>query len=122
MPVTELTTQNFEKTVLENKLVFVDFWASWCAPCTAFAQVYEKLSDEYKDILFTKVNIENETELSDVFSIQSIPHLMVFKEGIVIYSESGSMPQSTLKELIEQAKEVDVSKVREEIDENNKTQ
>lgn len=120
MPVTELTTQSFEKTVFENKLVFVDFWAPWCAPCTAFGQIYEKLSDEYKDVLFTKVNIEKETELSDVFSIQSIPHLMIFKDGIVIYSESGSMPQSTLKELVVQAKEVDVSKVREEI-ENNKT-
>lgn len=107
----------FETTINENSLVFVDFWAPWCAPCRQFGTVYEKVAVKHPDILFTKINIEEEQELAETFSIRSIPHLMVLKQGIVIYSEAGSMPESTLIELVQQALAADVSKIRSEIDE-----
>lgn len=115
MPVITLTMQNFEKTVFESDIVFVDFWASWCAPCLAFAEVYNAMAEDNPEVVFTKVNIEEEEKLAEMFSIQSIPHLLVFKKGIVIYSESGSMPPSTLKELIQQAIDADISKIQEDV-------
>ena len=108
-----LTSAEFESLINENEIVFIDFWAEWCAPCKEFGKIYSKAADEYPDIQFAKVNIQNETELADTLQIRSIPHLMVFKQGIIIYSESGSMPFSALKELIEQAKTVDVSDIQQ---------
>lgn len=106
----------FETTINENSLVFVDFWAPWCAPCRQFGNVYEQVAVKHPDILFAKINIEEEQELAETFSIRSIPHLMVLKQGIVIYSEAGSMPESALTELVQQALAADVNKIRSEID------
>lgn len=114
--VKSVTTEQFEALIRENEVVMVDFWASWCAPCRQFAHVYENVAALYEKVVFAKVNIEEEQELADTFQIRSIPHLMVFKQGIAIYSEAGSMPESTLKELVQQALDVDVSEIREQLD------
>lgn len=116
MPSQTLISSAFESTINDNEIVFIDFWAEWCAPCKQFAKVYEQVSDQYPMIKFVKVNIEEQQELADLFEIRSIPHLMVFKEGIVIYSDAGSMPESTLKELAQQALDADVSEIRAQIE------
>lgn len=111
--VVNVTTSQFEEIVDKNQLVFVDFWAEWCAPCKSFAHVYDKIAKINPNIVFAKINIEQEADLAEMFQIRSIPHLMVFKEGIAIYSEAGSMPESTLTELVQQAVTADVSAIRE---------
>ena len=116
MPSQTLISSAFESIINDNEIVFIDFWAEWCAPCKQFAKVYEQVSDLYPMIKFVKVNIEEQQELADLFEIRSIPHLMVFKEGIVIYSDAGSMPESTLKELAQQALDADVSEIRAQIE------
>ena len=115
--VKSIKGSEFETTINTNQLVFVDFWATWCAPCRQFGMVYEQVALKYPEILFAKINIEEEPELAETFNIRSIPHLMVVKQGIVIYSEAGSMPESALAELVQQALAADVSKVRSQIDE-----
>lgn len=108
----------FETVINNNPLVFVDFWAPWCAPCRQFGTVYEHVAVKHPDILFAKINIEEEHELAETFQIRSIPHLMVVKQGIVIYSEAGSMPESALIELVQQAQAADVSKIRSQLDQD----
>ncbi len=110
-----IQTDTFESLLEKTPLLFVDFWASWCAPCKQFAHIYEQVASKYPNICFASVNIEKETALADLFQIRSIPHLMVFKQGIAIYSESGSMPESTLLELVEQALDADVSSILDEL-------
>ncbi len=110
-----ITADEFEAFIEKNEIVFIDFWAKWCAPCRQFAHIYERVAADYPQIVFGKVNIEAEPKLAEMFQIQSIPHLMVFKQGIAIYSESGSMPESILNELVQQALTVDVSSIRDEL-------
>lgn len=117
--VMTINSTAFESVIQNNEIVFVDFWASWCAPCKQFAVVYDRVAPLYDQIIFGKVNIEEETALAEIFQIRSIPHLMVFKQGIAIYSESGSMPESTLKELIQQALDVDVSAIRAQLEKDD---
>lgn len=118
MPSQNLNSDGFELLIKENELVFIDFWAEWCAPCKQFSKIYEQVSDQFPSIKFVKVNIEEQQELAEFFEIRSIPHLMVFKEGIVIYSDAGSMPESTLKELAQQALDADVSEIRDQIEQD----
>lgn len=113
--VHEVTNDIFEGLLSQYEIIFVDFWTQRCAPCKQFADIYEQAAREYPTIFFGKINIEVEEELSELFQIQSVPHLIVFKQGIAIYSESGSMPLSTLKELADQAIVVDVSDIRAQI-------
>lgn len=114
MPTTLSTPEEFDSIVQQHEIVFVDFWAKWCAPCKTFGVIYEKIEQESVGILFTQVNVETCPQLAEVFEVQSIPHLLVFKKGIVIYSDSGSLPESALKDLRDQALALDVSKLLED--------
>ena len=111
-----INAEQFDKFIQEKELLFIDFWAKWCAPCMQFTKIYEQVAKQNPQITFAKVNVEEEKDLSDNLQILSIPHLMVFKQGILIYSESGAMPESTLKDLVKQALEADVCEIREKLD------
>jgi len=94
-----------------HPILFIDFWAPWCHPCLQFEEIYAKTAELYPSIVFSKINIKQSPDLAELFEIRSIPHLMVFKQGIAIYSDSGSIPYSTLKDLAEQALTADVSQI-----------
>ncbi|STX28767.1 thioredoxin [Legionella beliardensis] len=114
-----INAQELEVLIKQNDLVLVDFWADWCAPCKQFATVYERMAQQNPDLVFAKIDVAQETELAQAFHIRSIPHLMIFKQGIVIYSDSGSLPESSLAELIKQAIAADVKSIREAIDKDD---
>jgi thioredoxin 1 len=105
-----VNAQTLEPLIQENDIVFVDFWAKWCAPCLKFGKIYEQIASKYPSIVFAKINVEEESDLVEIFQIRSIPHLIVFKQGIAIFSEPGSMPESALTDLVNQAQAVEVDK------------
>jgi thioredoxin len=111
----ELTKDNFEKTVNENPMVIVDFWAPWCGPCRGFAPVFEKASETHQDVVFAKVNTDEQQELAGAFGIRSIPTLMVFREKVILFQEPGALPGAALEQVITQAKAIDMAKVHSEV-------
>ena len=115
MAVIELSEENFEETIKNNDFVIIDFWAQWCGPCKSFAPTYEKVSAEFPDIVFGKVNTEEEQGIAAHFQIRSIPTLMMFREQIIIYSEAGALPEPAFKDIVERASDLDMAKVREQI-------
>jgi thioredoxin len=115
MATIELTEENFNSTIENNPFVIIDFWAEWCGPCRNFAPVFEAASEKNPDIVFAKVNTEEQQGIAAAFSIRSIPTLMVFREQIVLYGQPGALPAGQLDQLIEQAKALDMDKVRAEI-------
>ena len=115
MAVIELSEENFEETINNNDFVIIDFWAQWCGPCKSFAPTYEKISAEFPDIVFGKVNTEEEQGIAGHFQIRSIPTLMMFREQIIIYSEAGALPEMAFKDIVERASDLDMAKVREQI-------
>lgn len=115
MAVIELTQENFEQTVLNNDFVIVDFWAPWCGPCRGFAPVFEAAAEKHPDIVFGKVNTEEEQALAAHFQIRSIPTLMIFREQVIIYAQPGALPASALDDLIARARELDMARVHEAI-------
>ncbi|RRQ22699.1 thioredoxin [Thiohalobacter thiocyanaticus] len=122
MATVELTKENFEQTITDNDFVLIDFWAEWCGPCKNFAPIYEEASEKYPDIVFAKVNTEEQQELAAYFQIRSIPTLMIFRERVIIFSQPGMLPGSALDELIGKAKELDMDQVRKEIEEQQNQQ
>jgi thioredoxin 1 len=116
MATVELNEKNFEEIVGSgDKTVIVDFWAPWCGPCVSFAPTYEKISEQYPDVVFGKVNTEVEQELAGYFQIRSIPTLMVFREKVIVYSEAGALPASGLELMIEQVQKLDMKEVHQQV-------
>ncbi len=115
MSTVDLTGQNFEDVVTRNDMVIVDFWAPWCGPCKGFAPVFEAASDKYPDMVFGKVNTDDEQELAGHFGIRSIPTLMVFREKVILFSQAGALPAQGLESVIIQAKALDMAKVHQEV-------
>ena len=115
MATVELTKDNFEATVGGSAIVIVDFWAPWCGPCRGFAPVFEKASETHADVVFAKVNTDEEQELGAAFNIRSIPTLMVFRENVILFQQAGALPASALEQVVTQAKTVDMAKVHAEI-------
>jgi thioredoxin len=115
MATVELTRDNFEQTVNGNPIVIVDFWAPWCGPCRGFAPVFEKASESHPDVVFAKVNSDEQQELAGAFNIRSIPTLMVFREKVILFQQAGALPGQALEQVLTQAKSLDMAKVHEEI-------
>ncbi|KAG1647498.1 putative thioredoxin 2 [Nymphon striatum] len=116
MSTTNITSDQFEETVLGDGIVLIDFWAEWCGPCKSFAPVYETVSEQYPEITFAKVDTEQEQQLSGELGIRSIPTIMAFRDGVQLFSQPGAMGEKDLTELVKQIEKLDMDEIRKEIE------
>ncbi len=121
MATTELTAQTFEQTVLDNGTVLVDFWAEWCGPCKRFGPVYDEVSEQHDGIVFAKVDTEAEQALAAAVNITSIPTLMAFRDGILVFRQAGALPKDALQSLVDQVGALDMDAVRAQLSETTDT-
>ena len=115
MATVTLTQENFEQTVSGEGIVLVDFWATWCGPCRQFGPIFEEASEKYPDVVFGKIDTDDQQQLAMAAQITSIPTLMVFRDGIVVFRQSGALPLSALEDLISQVQNLDMDEVRKQI-------
>jgi thioredoxin 1 len=115
----QVTSVNFEQTISNNEIVVLDFWAQWCQPCLAFTPVFEGLAQRYPDITFGKINVEEEAELANEFAIRSIPTLMIFRQKIMLFNESGVLPATAVEDLLTQAKALNMQEVLRKLKEQH---
>jgi thioredoxin 1 len=122
MSTVDLTLETFDETIASNEIVLVDFWAEWCGPCRSFAPTYSAVSEENPDIVFAKVDTEDQQQLAGAFGIRSIPTLMIFRDQVLLYSQPGALPRSALDDLIGQVQDLDMEDVRRQIAEQETQQ
>jgi len=122
MAVTQLTQTNLDDTINNNDIVVIDFWAPWCGPCQTFKPIFEQASEKHEDAVFASCNTEEQSELAAMFQIQSIPTLVVFREGIGIFGQPGMLPAEALDELMDKVRELDMEEVRTEVEKQQETE
>ena len=115
----EITDPIFAETIDNNSIVFVDFWAEWCGPCRAYGPVYERVSEDFPDVVFGKIDTEAQPMLSQSFGIRSIPTTVVFKDGIGVFMQPGALPEDALRDLVTKIQELDMDEVRAKIEAEN---
>ena len=122
MNTVEITNKNFSEYLEKEGIVALDFWASWCGPCKTFAPIFEAAAVKHPDITWGKVNTDEQTEIANTFGIRSIPTLMIFRDGILLFAQPGSVPAAKLDELVSEIKGLDMDAVREELDKEENCQ
>jgi thioredoxin 1 len=115
MATIELTRENFEDTVVKNNMVIVDFWAPWCGPCKGFEPVFEAASEKHPDVVFGKVNSDQQQELAAAFNIRSIPFLMFFREKVILFAQAGALPAEALESVLSQGRALDMAQVHKDV-------
>ncbi len=121
MSTLTLTKENFAETIGGNDIVVIDFWAAWCGPCRAFGPVFESASEAHTDVVFAKVDTEDQQELAGMFGITSIPTLVAFREKVLVFGEAGALPAPELEKVLTAVKELDMADVHEKVAEQQKS-
>ncbi len=118
MATVQITAKNFDETIAKGGIVLLDWWAPWCGPCRAFAPIYERVAAKHPDIVFGKVNTQDEPELANRFGIRAIPTLMIFRDQTALFAQPGMLPEKVLEDVVDQVQKIDMADVRRKIAEH----